>query len=407
MRVLYIHQYFVEPSGSGGTRSYEFARRLVADGHQVDMLTSTAFLDAPRHGDGGIQHFTVEGIEVTALPVAYGNRMGRLRRMFAYAGFSLRSVWIVARQRRPDVIVATSTPLTVAIPGILGRTRHRCPMVFEVRDLWPEVPIEMGYLRSRAAVRFAKLLAKCAYKASAEIVALSPGMEDGVRRVIGSTRNITVVPNAADCDLFDPSFEHSVPEWWPAPSGAFSAVYTGTFGRANDVAWVAEVASHLKNLSARPAIHFVLIGDGMDREILIRQIDELDVGDIVHLVDAMPKDTIPSALAASSACICIFAPVKLLETTSPNKFFDGLAAGRAVLINYGGWQEELLAEHDAGFRLDRDPARAAKQLESLAGDSARLASMGVNARRLAESRFDRDLLYERFRAVLTRASASK
>jgi glycosyltransferase involved in cell wall biosynthesis len=304
------------------------------------------------------------------------------------------------------VIFATSTPLTVAIPGIVAKVRHRRPLVFEVRDLWPEIPIEMGYLGAGLPGRLARRLAKVAYIQSSEIVALSPGMVEGIQRVIGTARAVTLIPNAADTRDFDPGISRPVPDWWPARRGDFAAVYTGTFGPANDINWVASVAACLARRPDHPAVHFVLLGDGRDRNRLVARIDELGVRGSVHVIDPVPKEEMPSVLAAATVCLCLFAPFKTLETTSPNKLFDGLAAGRPVLVNYGGWQEELLERHEAGLRLSRNPDEAADQLVALASDPALLEKMGGNARRLAVSSFDRDLLYASFREVLERAVES-
>jgi glycosyltransferase involved in cell wall biosynthesis len=283
--------------------------------------------------------------------------------------------------------------------------RHRRPMVFEVRDLWPEIPIQMGYLRSPLTQWCARALARLAYSCSREIIALSPGMRDGIRRAYAGTVPVTVIPNAADTQEFDPSVKRAVPSWWPSKPGALTAIYAGTFGRANDLSWIVDVARELTLLPKGSRVEIVLIGNGHDRPEVERRVRTLGVEDTVHVVDPRPKSEMPSILAAASACLSMFAPFPLLETTSPNKLFDGLAAGRPVLINYGGWQEEVLRDYNAGVRLARDPRAAATQLVDLACDLRRQESMGKQARRLALEHFDRDVLYVSFCDVLTRVAA--
>ena len=146
MRITYLHQYFNTPDMSGGTRSYEMARRLVARGHEVNMVTSW------RTDDGRKKPFeTVEdGIRVQWLPVPYSNAMSYAQRLVAFGRF------VVASTRRAaalpsDIVFATSTPLTIALPAVYAARRQRVPMVFEVRDLWPELPIAMGALRNPVA----------------------------------------------------------------------------------------------------------------------------------------------------------------------------------------------------------------------------------------------------------------
>jgi len=183
VRVTYIHQYFTTPDQGGGTRSYEMGRRLVKMGHQVRMITTSREL-----GFGGWKVRTVEGIEVHELGVPYSNHMGNLRRIFAFLHFAVMASLRVTRLPA-DVIFATSTPLTVAIPGIIGSTLRRRPLVFEVRDLWPDVPIALGVLKSPVTKWLARALERVVYARARHIVALAPGMrEDIVAKGVDQTK---------------------------------------------------------------------------------------------------------------------------------------------------------------------------------------------------------------------------
>jgi UDP-N-acetylglucosamine:LPS N-acetylglucosamine transferase len=145
MKIIYLHQYFNTPTMVGSTRSYEMARRLVAYGHEVHMITSW------REDDGRKNWFKTEenGINVHWLPVPYSNEMGFYERIKAFVKFALGSAK-KAIELKGDIVFATSTPLTIAVPGIIASKINRIPMVFEVRDLWPEVPVALGILRGYA-----------------------------------------------------------------------------------------------------------------------------------------------------------------------------------------------------------------------------------------------------------------
>jgi hypothetical protein len=154
MRIVYLHQYFVTPDMSGGTRSFEMAKRLVRAGHEVHMITS-------EQGDrvsGRAWRVTDEhGITVHWTSVPYSNYMGIRQRLGAFVRFAWRAS---ARATRlgGDVIFATSTPLTISVPALVASTLRRRPFVFEVRDLWPEVPIAIGALTNPLAIRLARAL---------------------------------------------------------------------------------------------------------------------------------------------------------------------------------------------------------------------------------------------------------
>ena len=144
MRIVYLHQYFRTPDMVGGTRSYEMARRLVDKGHSVHMITSS---ETPSDDEALWRTTNENGIDVHWTPVPYDNSMGYNARIKAFFAFAWRAAHKTATFS-PDVIFATSTPLTIALPGVYGAYRAGCPMVFEVRDLWPLVPIEIGALRN-------------------------------------------------------------------------------------------------------------------------------------------------------------------------------------------------------------------------------------------------------------------
>ncbi len=404
MRILYIHQYFVEPSGSGGTRSYEFARRLVRDGHQVTMLTSTAFLEPHRISDRGVSRFEVAGISVVALPIRYRNSFGAARRVAAFVRFAMASAWHASRAQRPDVIFATSTPLTVIIPALAAKVRHRCVMVFEVRDLWPSIPIAMGYLRSKPLRWVARMLERIAYASADSIIALSPGMEAGVRTINEDKTPIAMIPNSSDIDAHSTGDLDRLPSVWPDLSGRRLITYAGTIGPANDLAWLIRVA---EQISSTDGVAIAIVGDGKERPEIERLALEAGLlGTRVFVLPPIAKSDIPCVLRRSTLCLCLFADEPLLETTSPNKLFDAFAAGRPIAINYGGWQQSLLEDSGAGIVLSRDEHEAATEIERFMADTDRQDRCGLMARELALTRFDRELLYRQIVEVLSNATRS-
>src|SRR6185436_27621 len=170
MQILYLHQFFITRAGVGGTRSYEFARRFVASGHGVRMVTA------------GSGRSRVDGIDVVGVPGAYSDYMRATAssdrdRMLAFARFGAGATVAALRGPRPDVIYATSPPLTMALPAIAASLRWRAPLVFEVRDLWPEAPIQMGALRNPVAKRLARAIERFVYARSTRVIALSPGIQ--------------------------------------------------------------------------------------------------------------------------------------------------------------------------------------------------------------------------------------
>ena len=398
MRILYLHQFFVTREGSGGTRSYEFARHLVRAGHEVVMVTA---------GSGG--PYSVDGIGVRPVRGGYGDyvkatAMANPRRIASFLRFATGATATVLREQAPDVVLATSPPLTMALPAIAASRRHRVPLVFEVRDLWPEAPIQMGALSNPLARRLARSLERTVYKESAHVVALSPGIREGVIGAGVSTRDVTLIPNASDLDLFSPSVDPEGLRERLGLDGRFVCSYFGTMGEANDLSQVVDAAAVLSERGDR-SVTFVLQGDGKRRPALEEEVRRRGLDNVV-LLPAGDKASAARLAAASDACMTIFKDVPILSTNSPNKLFDTFAAGRPAVVNTPGWQRDLVERHEAGvFARPGDPVDLAAQVLRLRDDPELAAAYGRNARRLAEGEFDRRLLGERLRAVLEDVTA--
>jgi glycosyltransferase involved in cell wall biosynthesis len=396
MRIIYLHQYFNAPDMSGGTRSYEIARRLIAAGHEVDMVTSWK---QPTDHQTWFRT-EVSGIRVHWLPVHYSNHMSYRARLGAFSKFALAASAYV-RRLQADVIFATSTPLTIAVPAVVGARRLRVPMVFEVRDLWPELPIAIGALQNPLTRWAARKLELFAYANAARIVALSPGMAEGIARTGYDAEQIEIVPNASDLDLFkrDEQLGREFRRTFGLAEDGIVVGYAGTLGRINGVGYLAELAAQLKH-DAR--FSFVVIGDGQERaEIEARARSLAVLGRNFFMLPKQPKNKMPAAFAAFDIATSLFLPIPEMESNSANKFFDALASSCCVAINYGGWHAELLRESGAGFRLSTNIPQAACELQQLMGDRQQLLTCGRNARQLAEERFSRDKLASRVEAILT------
>ncbi|GAA2911179.1 glycosyltransferase WbuB [Actinoplanes cyaneus] len=402
MRVVYIHQYYCNPQMAGGIRSYEQARRLVARGHTVDVITTDI---TPGDRELGWRVTHEDGVTVHWFKIPYNNHMSYARRIRAFAEFMLLAT-IRAARLKADLVFATSTPLTVAVPGVLAARLRRVPFVFEVRDLWPEVPIEMGVLRNPLARRLAGGLADFAYRNAAEVVALSPGMAAGVTKRRPGTA-VTVVPNAADLDLFhvDPAQvkrfrgEHR----WLGDRPLL--VYTGALGPVNGVEYLVRAMDRIRDTD--PGVQLLIVGHGREWESTGRLAADLGLLDrTVRMWEKVPKSELPVILGAATMSTSTVRPIRGLWDNSANKFFDALAAERPIAINYGGWQADLLTESGAGLVLDPHDADAAGDvLAARLRDEDWLIKARAAAHRLAVEQFSRDMLFERFEAVLTRSAA--
>lgn len=405
MRILYLHQYFTTPQYVGGSRSYEMARRFAANGHEVTLITSSAFLPDSWTEGGTWSQVEVAGIRVLVLPSNYSNKMSFVKRSIEFARYALRTT-MKARAQRADVVFASSTPLTIAIPGVVAARHMKVPLVFEVRDLWPDVPVSIGALTNPALKKAAYMLEKWAYRNAARIVALSPGMASEIERKGVEKDRIHVIPNAADLEVFtvDEKAIASVRRKHPWLLDRRMVLYAGTVGIINGVEYLVRLAQRAQRVN--PEIRFVVIGDGNRAHDVRRLAEEAGVLDEnFFMLEPIPKRDLATYVAAADVSFSLVTNNPVLWNNSANKFFDAMAARTAVGINYGGWQKTALQEHDAGIVLDPvDLDGACRELLSFLEDENRVTVVGENARRLAEMEFDRNLLAQQLEQVIVSAA---
>lgn len=405
MRILYLHQYFTTPEFAGGSRSYEMARRFAAQGHEVTLLTSSAFL--PESWTAGRDWNVVDeqGIRVLVLPSGYSNRMSFLARVIEFVRYAVKTT-LKARVQVADVVFASSTPLTIAVPGVLAARKLGAPFVFEVRDVWPDVPIAIGALRNPVLQRAAKQLERWAYRNARSIVALSEGMAESIASKGVARDRIHVVPNASDLEVFAvPEVRRQeVRDRYEWLGDRRMVLYAGTVGIINGVEYLARLAARM--IRVDPEVRFVVVGDGNRADFVRAEASRLGVLDRnFFMLDPVAKKELAAYVAAADLSLSLVADIEALWANSANKFFDTLAAGTAVGVNYGGWQKDAIEKNDAGIVLNvRDIDIAAEDLSRFLNDEDRLALAGANARRLAETEYSRDLLTSRLEKILKDAA---
>jgi glycosyltransferase involved in cell wall biosynthesis len=380
------------------------ARRLAAMGHEVIMVTSD------QHPDPGAPPWreTYEaGIRVLWAAVAYDNVMGYAARIRAFLTFAWRAAHKAA-ELRGDVVFATSTPLTIALPAVWAARRAKCPMVFEVRDLWPAVPIAIGALRNPVLKAAARWLERFAYRNAARVVALAPGMAAHVVATGYPADRVAVIPNGCDLDVFaGDALRRGLRERYAWLGQRPLVVFGGTFGLVNGMDYLVRLAASVAAIDAE--VRIVGVGTGRELAATKALAEELGVLDKnLFLVGQQPKAEVAAWLQASDMTIALFTgPDIVWRDAVQNKFFDSLAAGKPVANNFEGWQAKVAAEAGAGLILSStDHVAAARDLVRALRDPKWLRAAGAAATELARTRFDRDLLAAQLAVVLEKAAAS-
>lgn len=388
MKILYFYQYFSTPKGSWGTRVYEFAKEWVQKGHEVTVVSSvysksdlvvTRFLETQ----------WIDGIQVKIINVRIDNKQPILQRIYTFLVYALISSWYAIRQPA-DIVIASSGPITVGIPGLVARYLRMRTLVFETRDLWPEGAIELGIIKNNFIKHLAYAFERLCYKASDLIIALSPGMKQYIEER-HKHRNVLSVSNAANITLF------SNPEPFPYLEGLKSrsyAIYTGNIGEVNNAFWMLEAAKILQK-RGETHIQLLLVGEGQQKEALKKAVELHDLHNLL-ILDLMPKETLVALIQHALVSLVPLKGTPVLDTSSPNKFFESLAAGVPVIQNTNGWMKDFLDRYDVGFTINpNQPEDLADCLTLLFKNPVNAANMGARGAILAKEQFDKTILSQK------------
>jgi len=406
MKILYFHQHFKTPTVAGGTRSYELAQRLIARGHKVTMVCGkTDDLGLPMMDRRGVRRGDIDGIDVIQIDIPYSNYDGILKRALIFIRFAWASIG-VARREDYDLLFATSTPLTAGIPGIVMKLlRRKKPFVFEVRDLWPELPKALG-MKNPLLLGGMSLLEWLSYRKADACIGLSPGICEGIAKRSQPGKRITMIPNSCDLDIFTPGNRQELALEGIEPNDLV-AVFTGAHGIANGLDAVLSAAAQLIKRE-RTDIKLLFIGDGKLKPALMQRAKDEHLTNCLFL-DPMPKRQLNKLIGCVDVGLMILANVPAFYYgTSPNKFFDYIASGLPVLNNYPGWLADIIKTNGCGLAVQPDdPEAFANALIELADSPERCKQMGINSRTLAEREFSRDHLGEQFVDFLEETATNK
>lgn len=394
MNILYIHQYFIQPSEPGGNRSYWIARELVKRGHQVTMITSANKLHEPGRID-------VDGIDVVYVKnPAYDNYMSVLKKLWTFVAFIKNACMATAKEKDMDIVFATSTPLTVGAIALWLKNRKKWKYVFEVRDLWPEFPIEIGAIKNGFLIWLLRKFEKRIYDKSEHVVALSPGMKEGVIKAGTPEEKVSMIPNMSKPDMFYPHEPNvEIVKQFGIDLTKFNVIHFGSMGRANGLQYIIEAANKLKE-KGDDSIRFVFMGSGATEPVIKQLAEDYDLKNVQFLGNHK-MGVVAEVVNCCDASITTFLNLPVLKTNSPNKLFDSLSAGKPIIVNSAGWTKDMVENDDCGFFVDPDnPVDLAEKLQKFMGEENTLKRWGENARRLSLEVYDKDILASKVADVL-------
>jgi glycosyltransferase involved in cell wall biosynthesis len=354
---------------------------MVQAGHCVEIISA--------HNESNYFKKDIEGITVHYLPVKYHNHFRIFRRLYSFLIFAHKAYYLAKKIKDIDIAYITSTPLTVGLVALKLKRNRGIPYIFEIRDLWPEAPIQLGIIKSGFFKYITRWFELRVYKRASKIVALSPGTKDHVSRLVPE-KPIHFCPNIADCDFFEMTSikNKSLLKKYEIDK-AFVISYFGAISKVNALEYFLDLAMIAEKSEFN--IKFLMIGDGSMVDSLKMMAKSNSISNL-EFIPHMNKYALKDYLSITDAAYISFANFPILEHNSPNKFFDAIASGKVVIVNTKGWIKEYIEKNECGFYVDpENPDQFISGIEPCLKKS-QLAVFQKNSRKLAESNFEKKML---------------
>jgi glycosyltransferase involved in cell wall biosynthesis len=308
------------------------------------------------------------------------------------------SLWcgLFLAEGKYDAVIVTSPPLFIGFSGYLVSRWKRAPLIFEVRDLWPESAIDTGVLRNKLIIKIAYAFERFVYKKARLINVLTPAFLANLRDVKKVPEGkLLMIPNASDFSLSEEVMrefnrvqfrnEHDLDNY-------FVITYVGAHGVANHLEQVIYAAETLKDTNAL----FVLIGQGMEKERLRALASEKKLKNI-RFFDAVPKREVFKFILASDMGLSVLKKVDTFKTVYSNKTFDYMSCKRPILMAIDGVSRQLVEEAKAGSYIEPENIMEYNTvIRNYLNNPSRAIAEGKNGYLFARSNFDRQILSEKY-----------
>lgn len=405
MRILLIHQYFLEKDDGGGSRFNEMTRVWEAEGHEVTVLAGMVHYATgkkrPKYkGKYTLREQYSDNVEVIRCDVSEAYNVNFLGRLWAYFSFVFSSIYagFFKTKGKYDVIVVTSPPLFVGITAYVLSIFKRIPFVFEVRDLWPESAIDTGVLKNKVIIKMAYWFEAFMYRKAKLINVLTPAFERkliDVKKV--PAQKVIMIPNGADFAISDgilkgfDVFGFRKEQGWDNKK---VITYVGAHGVANHLIQVVETADLMRD---NKEVLFLLIGGGMRKAALKEEVSRLGLTN-VQFVDSVPKTEVFKYIKASDFGMSVLKKVDTFKTIYSNKTFDYMACKKPIFMVIDGVSRELVEKAACGVFVEpENPTDFKIKIENyLALTEEELRQLGESGYQYAKEHFGRDNLASKY-----------
>lgn len=397
MRVLILTQYFTPEITAAPLRLHPFAKGLADRGHEVTVISETPSHPGgtvlPGYGGRIVDRRRLDGFRQLYVATYASPRRTAVRRLSSYASYAGTALVTASLMRRPDVVLASSPPLSVAAAGALTSRRFRIPWVMDVRDLWPEVAGALGQVTSSRLLRAATGLERWLYRDASAVTTVTEPFVAHIER-IRARPGVHLLPNGTTREWLDASRLEVERADLDLGEDQFLLTYAGNVGLSQGIEVAIEAVRR-----AGPRFHLLVLGDGASR-LALEALAAKDAPGQVTFRGPVPGSEARRYLRASDALLVSLSDSPELGKTIPIKLYDYCAVGRPVIVSAPGEAARLACEEGIAIATQPgDPGSLADAISILESDPSVGAANTARARAFAASHI-RDDLIEPLEAVL-------
>jgi glycosyltransferase involved in cell wall biosynthesis len=408
MRIVYLCHYFVPEISAPSARLYEMSRAWVERGHEVTVITGF-----PNHPTGVIPREyrgklwtteTLDGIRVLRNWLYATPNEGFVRKSFSHVTFMVTSVLFGLPRLGPADVIIASSPTFFAVFSAYAISRlRRIPFIFEVRDLWPAVFVDLGVIHNQAVIRLLENGEMFLYRKAAKVVTVTDAFtETLVARGLPPAK-VVKITNGADLEFFRPAAP-GADNPKKAEPGKFTVLYLGAHGISHGLDSILRAADRLRD---QPAIEFLLVGEGAEKKNLLALKDELKLGN-VRFVPGQAKAEVLEHYQTADVGLVPLRDVPLFSGFIPSKMFELMACGVPIIGSVRGEPANILEKSGAAVLVPpEDPAALAEAILALRRDPERRKQMSLAGRAFVEAHYDRRKLAAQYEAILTEVVKDK
>ncbi len=402
MKIAILCHYFWPETSAPSARLLELGRAWVAEGHEVSVVTNF-----PHHPTGVIpesyrgKRFLIEraeGIRVIRCRTYATPNRGFLRKTLGHLVFMVQAVVQGAPALgHADVLVASSPTLFAVVAAAVISRRLGVPFVFEVRDLWPAIFVDLGVIRNRLAIWCLERVELALYRRSGAVVTVTRAFARDIEGRGIAPAKVHVVLNGVDLEAFAPGPPDPELRARLGLGGKFVVLYCGAHGISHALERILEVA---RLQSGDPRIHFLFVGEGAEKDALLARAGSLGLGNVTFR-PGVPREEVPALYRSADVCLVPLRDVPLFRSFVPSKMFEILACGRPIVASVAGEAAEILEASGAAIVVPpEDVGSLSRAVARLAGDPRLRAELAARGRPFAAAHYDRRSLAARYLRIL-------